>query len=49
MENIFSQEPTVSSRDHFGCCIVKARDDNLFSTLGERFSRKEDAQQLDNR
>ena len=33
---------------HFGCRIVEARDGNLFLTLGERFSRKEDAQRLDN-
>ena len=33
---------------HFGCRIVEARDGNLFLTLGERFSRKEDAQTLDN-
>jgi glucose/arabinose dehydrogenase len=38
----------VASRQHFGCRIVEARDGTLFLTLGERFSRKEDAQQLDN-
>lgn len=45
---IFSQQPKVASRQHFGCRIVEARDGTLFLTLGERFSRKEDAQQLDN-
>ncbi|RYF34343.1 MAG: PQQ-dependent sugar dehydrogenase [Comamonadaceae bacterium] len=45
---IFSQKPKVASRAHFGCRIVEARDGNLFLTLGERFSRKEDAQTLDN-
>ena len=45
---IFSQRPKVASRNHFGCRIVEARDGTLFMTLGERFSRKEDAQKLDN-
>ena len=45
---IFSQRPKVASRNHFGCRIVEARDGNLFLTLGDRFSRKEDAQKLDN-
>jgi glucose/arabinose dehydrogenase len=45
---IFSQQPKVSSRNHFGCRIVEARDGTLFLTLGDRFSRKEDAQKLDN-
>lgn len=45
---IFSQKPKVASSLHFGCRIVEARDGTLFLTLGERFSRKEDAQRLDN-
>jgi glucose/arabinose dehydrogenase len=45
---IFSQRPKVASRLHFGCRIVEARDGTLFMTLGDRFSRKEDAQKLDN-
>jgi glucose/arabinose dehydrogenase len=45
---IFRQQPKVASNLHFGCRIVEARDGNLFLTLGERFSRKEDAQRLDN-
>jgi len=45
---IFSQQPKVASRHHFGCRIVEARDGTLFLTLGDRFSRKEDAQKLDN-
>ncbi len=45
---IFSQKPKVASRSHFGCRIVEARDGNLFLTLGDRFSRKDDAQTLDN-
>src|SRR4051812_41730163 len=38
---IFSQKPKVSSNLHFGCRIVEMPDGNLFLTLGERFSRKE--------
>lgn len=45
---IFSQRPKVASRAHFGCRIVEARDGTLFITLGDRFSRKDDAQKLDN-
>jgi glucose/arabinose dehydrogenase len=45
---IFSQKPKVASSMHFGCRIVEAQDGNLFLTLGERFSRKEAAQKLDN-
>ncbi|WP_307574111.1 PQQ-dependent sugar dehydrogenase [Variovorax paradoxus] len=45
---IFSQQPKVASRNHFGCRIVESRDSTLFLTLGDRFSRKEDAQKLDN-
>ncbi|MEJ8858692.1 PQQ-dependent sugar dehydrogenase [Variovorax robiniae] len=45
---LFSQKPKVASRSHFGCRIVEARDGTLFLTLGDRFSRKEDAQTLDN-
>ncbi|MDB5847237.1 MAG: hypothetical protein JWP29_989 [Rhodoferax sp.] len=50
---LFSQKPKVQSSAHFGCRIVESRKDGqpdglLFLTLGERFSRKEDAQKLDN-
>ncbi|MDB5869479.1 MAG: glucose sorbosone dehydrogenase [Polaromonas sp.] len=53
---IFSQKPKVTSAQHFGCRIVESRtpgvegrpDGKLFLALGERFSRKEDAQKLDN-
>ncbi len=45
---IFSQRPKVASRAHFGCRIVEAHDGTLFVTLGDRFSRKDDAQKLDN-
>ena len=50
---IFSQCPKVASRLHFGCRIVEAMkggrpDGTLFLALGERFSRMQDAQTLDN-
>ncbi|PBI95203.1 Soluble aldose sugar dehydrogenase YliI precursor [Variovorax boronicumulans] len=48
LQVIFSQKPKVASRAHFGCRIVEARDGNLFLTLGDRFSRKDNAQTLDN-
>ena len=50
---IFSQKPKVFSTAHFGCRIVESSPDGsgnatLFLTLGERYSRKGDAQKLDN-
>ncbi|HCX80551.1 MAG: hypothetical protein A3E00_12035 [Curvibacter sp. RIFCSPHIGHO2_12_FULL_63_18] len=50
---LFSQQPKVASSAHFGCRIAEGRKDGrpdgtLFLTLGERFSRKDDAQRLDN-
>lgn len=45
---IFSQQPKVASRAHFGCRIAQGRDGTLFLTMGDRFSRSADAQQLDN-
>ncbi|MDB5965484.1 MAG: glucose sorbosone dehydrogenase, partial [Polaromonas sp.] len=53
---IFSQKPKTASSAHFGCRIVESRtpgvngqpDGMLFLTMGERFTRKEDAQKLDN-
>ncbi|MFP8779015.1 PQQ-dependent sugar dehydrogenase [Hydrogenophaga sp. RWCD_12] len=48
VRTIFSQKPKVASSAHFGCRIVEAKDQTLFLTLGERFSRKDDAQKLDN-
>lgn len=59
LENVkvlFSQKPKVASSAHFGCRIVESlapgvngqSDGKLFLTLGDRFSRKEDAQKLDN-
>lgn len=45
---IFRQQPSVSGSLHFGCRIVPARDGTLFLALGERYTRKDDAQGLDN-
>lgn len=44
---IFSARPKVDSRMHFGCRIVEAKDGTLFLALGERNSRRDDAQGLD--
>lgn len=48
VRTIFVQKPKVASSAHCGGRLVFARDGRLFVTLGERFSRKEDAQTLDN-
>ena len=50
---IFSQKPKVRSSAHFGCRITEGQngskaDGTLFLTLGDRFSRRDDAQKLDN-
>lgn len=45
---IFRQQPKVSSSAHFGSRLVFARDGKLFITLGDRYSRRDDAQTLDN-
>lgn len=45
---IFRQQPSVASQLHYGCRIVPARDGTLFLTLGERYTRMQDAQRLDN-
>jgi aldose sugar dehydrogenase len=45
---IFRQAPKVSGRHHFGCRLAFGLDGRLFVTLGDRFSRKDDAQVLDN-
>jgi aldose sugar dehydrogenase len=43
---IFRQQPKFASNLHFGSRLVFARDGKLFVTLGDRFSRKDDAQTL---
>ena len=45
---IFRQAPKYASTAHFGSRLVFARDGRLFVTLGDRFSRRDDAQVLDN-
>jgi glucose/arabinose dehydrogenase len=45
---IFRQSPKVDSSAHFGSRLVFARDGRLFVTLGDRYSRRDDAQRLDN-
>jgi glucose/arabinose dehydrogenase len=48
VQKIFTQQPKVSSRSHCGSRLVFARDGRLFVTLGDRFSRRDDAQNPDN-
>jgi glucose/arabinose dehydrogenase len=45
---IFRQLPKVSSQLHCGSRLAFAPDGRLFVVLGDRFSRKDDAQSLDN-
>ena len=45
---IFRQVPKVSGGNHFGSRLVWSRDGKLFVGLGDRFTRKDDAQTLDN-
>ena len=45
---IFRQEGPLSSGNHYGCRIVQAGDGNLFVTLGEHFSHRDEAQNLAN-
>ncbi len=45
---IFRQMPKVSGGNHFGSRLVWSRDGKLFIGLGDRFTRKDDAQTLDN-
>jgi len=48
LQVIFRQSPKVDSSAHFGSRLVFARDGRLFVTLGDRFSRRDDAQRLSN-
>jgi glucose/arabinose dehydrogenase len=45
---IFRQEGPLSSGGHYGCRIVQARDGNLFLTLGDHFTYRDEAQNLSN-
>src|SRR5260370_24215909 len=45
---IFRQEGPLSSGNHYGCRIAQANDGNLFVTLGEHFSPRNEAQNLAN-
>jgi glucose/arabinose dehydrogenase len=43
---IFHQEGPPSTGGHFGCRIVQTPDNNLFLTLGEHFTHRDEAQKL---
>jgi aldose sugar dehydrogenase len=45
---IFRQQGPPSSGNHYGCRIVQASDGNLFVTLGEHFTYRDEAQNLGN-
>jgi len=45
---IFQQEGPLSSGNHFGCRIAQAADDNLFLTMGDHFTTRDQAQNLGN-
>ena len=45
---IFRQEGPLSSGNHFGCRIAQAPDNNLFVSLGDHFTARDQAQTLDN-
>lgn len=46
--NIYEQKGPPDTGLNIGCRMVQANDGNLFVTLGDHFSAKEDAQKLDN-
>jgi glucose/arabinose dehydrogenase len=43
---IFRQEGPLSSGNHFGCRIAQTADNNLFLTMGEHFTDRDEAQKL---
>jgi len=45
---IFHQEGPLSSGNHFGCRIAQGSDNNLFLTLGDHFTYRDEAQNLGN-
>ncbi len=45
---IFRQEGPLSTGNHFGCRIVQMPDNNLFLTMGDHFTQRDEAQNLSN-
>ncbi len=45
---IFRQDGPLSSGNHYGCRIVQGRDGNLFLTMGDHFTYRDEAQNLAN-
>jgi glucose/arabinose dehydrogenase len=45
---IFRQDGPLSSGNHYGCRIVQAGDGNLFLTMGDHYSQRDEAQNLAN-
>jgi aldose sugar dehydrogenase len=45
---IFHQDGPPSSGNHFGCRIAQSADNNLFLTMGEHFTQRDEAQKLGN-
>jgi aldose sugar dehydrogenase len=48
VNRIFLQQGPPSSGNHFGCRIAQAADGNLFLTLGDHFTHRNEAQNLRN-
>ncbi|HSI40557.1 MAG TPA: PQQ-dependent sugar dehydrogenase [Xanthobacteraceae bacterium] len=48
LEVIFRQEPAAAGGNHFGSRLVFGRDGTLFVTLGDRYSARDQAQNLSN-
>jgi glucose/arabinose dehydrogenase len=48
VQPVFRQQPKFPSNAHFGSRLAFARDGKLFITLGDRFNRRDDAQDLGN-
>lgn len=48
VQTVYMQKGPPGGGLNIGCRIVQAKDGNLFVTMGDHFSAKEDAQRLDN-
>jgi glucose/arabinose dehydrogenase len=48
VEVVFRQDGPLSAGNHYGCRIAQANDGNLFVTLGDHFSPRDEAQNLGN-